>query len=160
MLAFTTAGLRKRLREADPSVAAARAAESLDFLEFSDLDGSVKSDVKFLQEHPLILKDTVITGWVYHVESGKVSSVHSSIEISSLTRCIDQTGGVILSFDLGAKKCLTLLDANKILKCHWQVARNHLLTKANMEYVPHNDATERIQLLSSTGPKRTKNNAW
>jgi len=76
MVTFKTEGLRKMLKEADPTDAAvAKAADSIDFLEFSDLDDSVKSDVEFLQEHPLILKDTVISGWVYHVESGKIRRV-------------------------------------------------------------------------------------
>lgn len=73
MLSFDTPQLRGIIKNAHPGdTEVAGAVDKIDFLEFDTLEGSVKSDVKFLQEHPLILKDTVITGWVYHVETGKV----------------------------------------------------------------------------------------
>lgn len=74
MLKVTTPELRKTLKETDPSSdAIAQAADSMEFLEFSDLDGSLKRDVDFLRHHPLILEETLISGWIFHVESGKVS---------------------------------------------------------------------------------------
>lgn len=79
MVTFKTEGLRKQLKEADPSDAVARAADSIDFLEFSDWDEAVKEEVKFVKEHPLILKNTVVTGWVYHVETGKVSPARTYV---------------------------------------------------------------------------------
>jgi len=76
MLKVTTPELRKTLKDTDPSSdAIATAADSMDFLEFTDLDGSVKRDVDFLQHHPLILRETLVSGWVYHVESGKIRRV-------------------------------------------------------------------------------------
>ena len=72
MLTFTTPQLQAKLKDdvpsADPGV-----IDNIDFLEFQNLEGSVKEDVKFLQEHPLVLPETKITGWVYEVETGKVS---------------------------------------------------------------------------------------
>jgi len=75
MVTFTTETLRKQLKEANSDEAVAGAADLIDFLEFPDWEEAVKSDVKFLQDHPLILKDTIITGWIYHVENGKVRQV-------------------------------------------------------------------------------------
>ncbi|KAG6919591.1 hypothetical protein DXG01_004255 [Tephrocybe rancida] len=76
MLSFTTDHLRRVVKEAEPDNAAvAEAVEDIHFLEFADLQESVKSDVKFLQEHPLILKGTEVTGWVYHVETGKITRI-------------------------------------------------------------------------------------
>lgn len=72
MLTFTTPQLQDKLKESHPENAAE--IDSIDFLPFSDLEASVKSDVKFLQEHPLVLKETKVTGWVYEVETGKVSA--------------------------------------------------------------------------------------
>lgn len=72
MVTFETDGLRKLVKESDSSETVARAVDSIDFLEFSDWDASVKSEVEFVKQHPLILKETVVTGWTYHVESGKV----------------------------------------------------------------------------------------
>jgi carbonic anhydrase len=46
--------------------------DNIDFLEFSNLETSVQEDVKWLKEHPLILPETIITGWVYEVETGAV----------------------------------------------------------------------------------------
>jgi carbonic anhydrase len=73
MLTFSTDHLRQIVKDADPgNTAVAEHVDKLDFLEFSDLEGSVKKDVAFLEENPLVLKDTKITGWVYAVETGKV----------------------------------------------------------------------------------------
>lgn len=73
MLTFTTDHLHRIVKDADPGNATvAEAVNQIHFLEFSDLEESVKDDVKFLKEHPLVLKDTVVTGWIYRVETGKV----------------------------------------------------------------------------------------
>lgn len=39
--------------------------DSLAFLEFPDVDESIKDDVAFLKNHPLILKETVISGYSF-----------------------------------------------------------------------------------------------
>ncbi|KAG6866032.1 hypothetical protein C0991_009441 [Blastosporella zonata] len=76
MLTFTTDHLRGVIKKAEAdNPAAAKAVEHIDFLEFADLEGSVKSDVKFLQEDPLVLRGTKVTGWIYYVETGKVTQV-------------------------------------------------------------------------------------
>jgi carbonic anhydrase len=49
------------------------AVDQIDFLEFSDLESSVRDDVAWLRSHPLLLRETVVTGWVYEVETGQVS---------------------------------------------------------------------------------------
>jgi carbonic anhydrase len=72
MLTFSTSYLRDLVKEANPGNAAvASQVDSIDFLEFGHLEDSVKNDVKFLQESPLVFKDS-ITGWLYEVETGKV----------------------------------------------------------------------------------------
>jgi len=78
MQTFTTAQLREKLKasaEAGGAEEVAVAAEAIQFLEFSDLDKAVKEEVEHVKTHPLILKETEVTGWVYHVESGKVRRV-------------------------------------------------------------------------------------
>ena len=75
MQTFTTAQLRERLKasaEVGDAEKASAAADGIEFLEFSDLDKAVEDEVEFVKGHPLILKETEVTGWVYHVESGKV----------------------------------------------------------------------------------------
>jgi carbonic anhydrase len=73
MFTFTTPELRSIIKGADPEdAAAAKQVEGIDFLEFADLESSVREDVKFLNQNPLILKETVITGWIYDIETGKV----------------------------------------------------------------------------------------
>lgn len=75
MQTFTTPQLREKLKtsaEQGDAVKIAAAADAIQFLEFSDLDEAVKEEVEFVKVHPLILKETEVTGWVYHVESGKV----------------------------------------------------------------------------------------
>jgi carbonic anhydrase len=53
-------------------VKVAEAVDKIEFLEFSSVEDSIEHDVKFLKEHPLVMKDTAVSGWVYHVETGKV----------------------------------------------------------------------------------------
>ncbi|KAG8831417.1 hypothetical protein FRC17_003195 [Serendipita sp. 399] len=73
MLTFTTPQLQGKLKEAYPE--ATKEIEAIDFLPFPNLEQSVKDDVEFLKNHPLVLKDTTITGWVYEVETGKVKQI-------------------------------------------------------------------------------------
>lgn len=51
------------------------AVDAIAFQEFSDVATSVEADVAFLKAHPLILKETVISGYTYHVETGAVTKV-------------------------------------------------------------------------------------
>jgi carbonic anhydrase len=74
MLTFTTPQLRDIVKKAHPGdEGVAKEVDSIDFLEFPHLEESVKSDVKHLEDNPLVLKETTITGWIYEVETGKVS---------------------------------------------------------------------------------------
>jgi carbonic anhydrase len=85
MLTFTTGQLKKQIIEASPGDSAvASAVEGINFLEFDQLEDSVKDDVKFLQENPLVLPETTITGWTYDVTTGKVSSSGQSARIWTL----------------------------------------------------------------------------
>ncbi|KAK0459113.1 carbonic anhydrase [Desarmillaria tabescens] len=74
MMTFTTQDLQNQIVDEDGAEAASL-VNDIDFLEFSKLEESVKQDVKYLQSHPLVLKDTPITGWIYHLENGKVTQV-------------------------------------------------------------------------------------
>lgn len=74
MLTFTTEQLQGIVRDGSPgNNEVADAVNKIDFLPFPNLEESVEADVKYLKENPLVLKDTVITGWVYNVETGKVT---------------------------------------------------------------------------------------
>ena len=84
MLTFSTNDLRSVVKNAHPGDAnVAREVDAIDFLEFPELESSVKNDVKFLQESPLVLKETTITGWVYEVETGKVGELYFITWIST-----------------------------------------------------------------------------
>ena len=70
MLSFTNDQLREQLRNdlgAD--------ASNVDFLPFSDLDESVRTDVQTLRSSPLIPKDIPISGFVYDVHTGRLRQV-------------------------------------------------------------------------------------
>ncbi|KZS90335.1 carbonic anhydrase [Sistotremastrum niveocremeum HHB9708] len=73
MLTFTTPQLQDQLKEAHPEHSTE--ISGIEFHPFGDLEAAVKSDVEFLKNHPLVLKETVITGWIYEVETGKVRQV-------------------------------------------------------------------------------------
>ncbi|KAJ7823555.1 carbonic anhydrase [Mycena olivaceomarginata] len=53
-------------------------AETVDGIDFLHITGSRSqsgADVKFLAENPLVLRGTKISGWIYDVETGKISKV-------------------------------------------------------------------------------------
>lgn len=70
MLTFSNPDIKALLEQRYPT--AADEAKAIDFLPFSNLEQSVKDDVEYLKQHPLVLKDIKITGWIYEVETGKV----------------------------------------------------------------------------------------
>ncbi|KAH8831995.1 carbonic anhydrase [Flagelloscypha sp. PMI_526] len=75
MTLFSSEQLRGIVSNETP--AAAELVKDTDFMEFGEkgVEGSIKADVKFLKESPLVLDDTVITGWVYETETGKVRQI-------------------------------------------------------------------------------------
>ncbi|KAJ7456571.1 carbonic anhydrase, partial [Mycena latifolia] len=79
MVTFRGSELKRLVKWANPDdVSCAEQVDQIDFLEFKDLEDSVKSDVNFLKESPLILKETKITGWIHHLETGEVTTNHPS----------------------------------------------------------------------------------
>ncbi len=72
MLTFTTPQLRKMVKDSDPSDPSLNVVDEIDFLEFPELEQSVKDDVDFLKTNSLVLKGTVVNGWTYDVTTGKV----------------------------------------------------------------------------------------
>ena len=75
MVTFSTPQLRALVKDSDPANAALGEVDKIDFLEFQGLEESVREDVKFLLEHPLVLTEIKVTGCVYEVETGKVRSM-------------------------------------------------------------------------------------
>jgi carbonic anhydrase len=70
MLTFSNEDLRGRLKETTGSD-----ADHIDFLPFSDLEGSVRDDVKRIENDPLIPADIQVRGFVYDVRTGRLSPV-------------------------------------------------------------------------------------
>ena len=54
---------------------AQRELSGLDFQPFPHLEKAVEDDVKYLRESKAIPGSVTVSGWVYEVESGKVSQV-------------------------------------------------------------------------------------
>ncbi|KAF9267923.1 carbonic anhydrase [Marasmius fiardii PR-910] len=76
MVQFKSPDLRKLVKDSDPSnTEAAKQVDKIDFLEFKDLEESVKSDVEFLKTNPLVMKETKVSGWVHYVETGKAKRI-------------------------------------------------------------------------------------
>ena len=70
MGAHTNDEIRDRVRENTGADAG-----DMDFLPFADLEQSVREDVAFLRDSPLISDSVTIRGFVYDVRSGRVSEV-------------------------------------------------------------------------------------
>ncbi|KAJ7594917.1 carbonic anhydrase [Mycena floridula] len=75
MLTFSSSQLRDIVKKETAGDEVAQAVDAIDFLEFNDVEASVKEDVEFLKNHPLVLKGTTVTGWIDDVKTGKVSQV-------------------------------------------------------------------------------------
>lgn len=70
MLTFSNDDLRDKLGTetgADPS--------DIDFLPFSDLEGSVRDDVRRIRQSPFIPADIRVTGYIYDVDSSALTLV-------------------------------------------------------------------------------------
>ncbi|KAJ7071450.1 carbonic anhydrase [Mycena amicta] len=72
MVTFRGSELKKIVKQSNPC---AHQVDAIDFLEFTDLEQSVKDDVQFLNDSPLILKETKITGWILDIDTGKATQV-------------------------------------------------------------------------------------
>ena len=70
MLTFTNRDLREKVRED-----LGQDTGEFDFLPFQDLDESIRQDIEFLQATQLLNPDTLIRGFVYDVQTGKLREV-------------------------------------------------------------------------------------
>src|SRR6185437_16590389 len=70
MLSFSNDDLRGKLRDTLGADASA-----IDFLPFSDLDQSVRDDVRSLLASPLIAPGITVSGFIYDVRSGELREV-------------------------------------------------------------------------------------
>ena len=78
MLTFHDDALRSKIKANPPkpnNPVSDAAIDAIAFLPFRDLEKSVKDDVEYLKEHPLVVADTTITGWVWDVKDGKITKV-------------------------------------------------------------------------------------
>jgi len=58
-----------------PNVAIRSTVQNISFLPFQNQRQTVRDDVAFLKEHPLVLAGTRITGWIYNVQSRRIEEV-------------------------------------------------------------------------------------
>ncbi len=70
MLTFNNSGLRDKVQSD-----LGQDTGEFDFLPFTDLDGSVREDIEFLQATQLLDPDTVMRGFVYDVRDGRLREV-------------------------------------------------------------------------------------
>lgn len=54
---------------------AAAEIATLDFLPFPEVEGAVREDVDLLRKSKAVAEETVVSGWVYDVHSGKVKKL-------------------------------------------------------------------------------------
>jgi carbonic anhydrase len=52
-----------------------RDASHIDFLPFSDLEESVRQDVRRIRENPFVAEDVEVSGWIYDVKTGQLQEV-------------------------------------------------------------------------------------
>ena len=70
MLTFTTQELQRRLAEETGAD-----ASGIDFLTFTDLEGSVGEDVRRISESPFMGQEVSVSGFVYDVRTGRLKEV-------------------------------------------------------------------------------------
>lgn len=74
MLTVTNEELRTELREE-----AGVDAGDIDFLPFSDLEGSVRDDVETIARSPLLAGGLEVSGLIYEVETGRIRQVGGTV---------------------------------------------------------------------------------
>ncbi|HCF99414.1 MAG TPA: carbonate dehydratase [Chloroflexi bacterium] len=72
MLTFTNDDLRQKIKHE-----AGADASGIDFLPFSDLEQSVRDDMKRIKEDAFVPKGTPVRGFVYDVRTGRLTEVKS-----------------------------------------------------------------------------------
>ena len=70
MVTFKDADLQEKVKKELHST-----ADHIAFLSIGNLEDSVREDVNFLKNSPLLLKDGLITGWIYDVKTGKLNQI-------------------------------------------------------------------------------------
>ncbi|CAF3585587.1 unnamed protein product [Rotaria sp. Silwood1] len=70
MVTFKDANLQEKVKKELHST-----ADHIAFLSIVKLEDSVREDVDFLKNSPLLLKDIPITGWIYDVKTGKLNQI-------------------------------------------------------------------------------------
>jgi carbonic anhydrase len=70
MLKFSNDDLRAKLREE-----AGADASNVDFRPFPDLEESVRKSVRTIHESALLPDSLEVSGWLYDVQSGRISEV-------------------------------------------------------------------------------------
>jgi carbonic anhydrase len=70
MLTFTNDDLRRKLKDETGAD-----ASGMDFLPFSNLEQSVRDDMKPIRENPFVPKGIPVRGFVYDVHTGKLTEV-------------------------------------------------------------------------------------
>ena len=75
MLTFSNRELRAKVQED-----LGQDTGEFDFLPFTDLEGSVREDIEFLQATQLLDPATVFRGFVYDVRSGRLTEVRQEVE--------------------------------------------------------------------------------
>jgi carbonic anhydrase len=70
MVTFSNDDLRTRLHDTFHAD-----ASSIDFLPFSDLEGSVRDDVQAVKSSPFFADDITVRGFIYDVHTGKLTEV-------------------------------------------------------------------------------------
>jgi carbonic anhydrase len=71
MLTFSNEDLRRTLREET-----GRDASAIDFLPFSDLEESVREDIRRIRENPFIPEGIPVRGFIYDVRTGQLQEVN------------------------------------------------------------------------------------
>ena len=70
MLSFTNAELQNRLKQETGAD-----ASGIDFMPFTDLEASVREDVRRIRESPFLDKAITVSGFVYDVRSGRLQRI-------------------------------------------------------------------------------------
>ena len=126
MLTFNTPQLRQIVKESDPNNEKLKVVDQIDFLEFPELEQSVIDDVQYLQENPLVLPETIITGWVYEVGSGKVRYECHPLPLVALTsvRFADSSNClIVLTYTPSLYICISI---QILCLCYFSMQRSKL----------------------------------
>ena len=125
------------------------ALDAIAFLPFDDLEGSVRDDVRLVQDHPLLKTDSV-TGWIYDVKCVGPRPVHGA----HARQDGQGLAGRLIGVDAGLSVALSLYDPPATVATRGHAAVAYELSASSLRAAWLCSALRHSLLCRASAPRR------